>query len=94
MGVGTHDREDFRVPDCGFEGGKMVWIVRAGIDHRQPLLRADQICLCAGKGEGRAIGRQHAAHQRFKLLTFACRPGLRGEGHAPHMAGEKRKAND
>ena len=81
VGVGAHDRHDLRAADRALERGEVVGLGRARVDHRQPLRVADEVGLRAGIGEGRGVGRQHAAHQRLELFDLAGRPGLRGHRH-------------
>jgi hypothetical protein len=60
-------------------------IVGARVDDRQPFVRADEIGLGAGIGERRAVGREHAADERFEVFAQAGRPGARGERHPDPM---------
>ena len=94
MGVGAADRGDGRVSDRHFQCRKVIGIVGAGIDHRDPACRAHEVGLRAGIGEGGCIGRQHAADQRLQLFADAGRPGLRRKRHAPHMGDGRADCHD
>jgi hypothetical protein len=60
------NRGDPAPGDHALERVEMRGVVGAGVDHRN-VGRTDDVGLCAGKGIGRRVRREHARDKRLEL---------------------------